>query len=233
MNPWLQSFLDTFFPNQCIICNTPHEHNLCPNCLTHTPQEPKLLHSPSNTLFRIPLTTQTESLPERSNLKACLVATPFQNTAIRKSIHGFKYKNLPQLSYPLSRILLTTLSHHLIPTSETPILCPIPLHPKRYKFRGYNQTELLGTHLSQDLGFPLYTDLTRVKHTQQQMRNQHRTERLENMKDAFDCQNPAEDSSRPIILIDDVTTTLSTLEESAKALSRAGFINIYALVIAH
>ncbi len=232
MNPWIESFLETFFPNQCLLCSAPHPENLCDQCLMTIPQIPTVLTSSDNQLFRIPFTTKSEQLPKGSALQACLVASEFKDTSLRHLIHGFKYKNLPQLSYPLSRILLQSLSHHIIPTNQTPFLCPVPLHPNRHKFRGYNQAELLADHLSKDLHFPLYTDLVRIKHTRQQMRNQHRTDRIQNMTDAFQAK-PTPSTNRPIILVDDVTTTLSTLEESAKALSQAGFKEIYAVVIAH
>lgn len=234
MKSFFEPLLDTLFPNQCVLCERPDLNNLCSSCLAQSPQTPVLFTSDSNALFRIPSETSAEVLPSSSALQAILVSTAFQHLSIKRLIHSFKYKNLPQLSYPLSRILLKTYTHHIIPSQpSSPLLCPIPLHSRRKAFRGYNQAELLSDHLKQDLSLTTYSGLVRIKHTPQQMKNEHRTDRINNMRNAFQANIKPNNPVQPIILIDDVTTTLSTLEESAKALRKAGFQNIYGLVLAH
>jgi ComF family protein len=117
-------------------------------------------------------------------------------------------------------------------TLNSPLICPIPLHKNRLAFRGYNQAELLSRPLAQALNIETYTELYRIIETPQQMRIQNKQERISNMLNAFKA-NSSHSSFQPILLIDDVTTTLSTLQAAAKALQRQGFINIHALVLAH
>jgi ComF family protein len=160
-----------------------------------------------------------------------LTCTPFNDPIIRKSIHYLKYKNIPQIAEPLGAIMLRTLTQHIRLKSNI-ILCPIPLHNKRLQFRGYNQSVLLAQYLADKLKLPLYLDLQRIRDTPQQMRIKDRQDRIENVIDSFEAYSRAPKNST-IIIIDDVTTTLSTIEEAAKSLYKQGFCDIHALVLAH
>ena len=231
----LSHILDLLIPPQCINCKSLAPHNLCDICLDGLPRKiiVTLPQKPQPTYFFKYTSphiseTRTHNYP---HLKTVISLTPFQDKGIRQIIHRFKYLNIHSLSYPLSRILLLNLSH-LLQSREPFVVCPIPLHPKRQKFRGYNQSQLLAHHLSQDFNIPIYRDLIRIRHTLPQMSFPHPEQRKKNISQAFSC--PAKNSDIPstILLIDDVTTTLSTLSEAATALHRAGFTDIYAITIA-
>jgi len=226
--------LDTFLANQCIICQQINAVNLCDNCITSIPSQPILWlkeNTQTNGIFAPKAKTRIETLSKDNNIQAILSCTDFKHKIIKKSIHYLKYKNLPQLANPLASIMLRTLSQHLKNTSNL-ILCPVPLHNGRLKFRGYNQADLLAKYLHTKLKLPLYLDLERIRNTPQQMRIQNRQARINNMDNAFEAHKKNTTQSK-IILIDDVTTTLSTIQEAAKALSKQGFTDIYALILAH
>lgn len=138
-------------------------------------------------------------------------------------------------------------------------LVPVPLHFLRKWQRGYNQAELLANQVSQKSGVSVSNLLKRIKNTPQQAKL-NRERRLENISGAFrinqkklhEIRNKSQQRLTPtsplkgvsnklqttdyqlptIILIDDVASTLSTLEECAKELKRCGFDEVWGLVIA-
>ena len=100
------------------------------------------------------------------------------------------------------------------------IIIPIPLHKRRQRERGFNQAEELGKVLSPLLKIPMKNDvLFRQKYTKPQARL--KTGREENIKNAFIVNTNESIIGKKIILIDDVATSLSTLEEAAKYLKMA------------
>ncbi len=118
-------------------------------------------------------------------------------------------------------------------------IIPVPLHRRRLRFRGFNQSELLAQILSQTLtpglDVPLYTEvLIRTRFTKPQMKTDSREERLSNLKNAFAIQ----ETSTPILkgkslwLIDDVATTGTTLEECATVLKQHGATAVFGIVLA-
>lgn len=221
-------------PNQCIICHTLSDDNLCDQCILKIPHKPKLWinkHIDHPPLFRPTAFTEIQYPLDNSHLITVLSCTLFNNPIIRKSIHYLKYKNLPQLARPLSSIMLRAITQAISLQSHI-ILCPIPLHHKRLQFRTYNQSDLLTQYISHQLRLPLYTDLERIKNTPQQMKIHDKQERIDNVKEAFIAHSqPNQDDI--IILVDDVTTTLSTINEAASALYKKGFRNIHAVILAH
>ena len=235
MQDFLQkTVLDFFLPNQCVICKSINKFNLCSKCLSSIPNSPTMWirgNQSSQNLF-IPK-SKTIIQPLRENyLDNILSCTYFKNNIIRKSIHYLKYKNLPQISSPLASIMLRTLSQHLR-IRDNIILCPVPLHSNRLKFRGYNQSLLLAEYLESKLHIPIYDGLYRIRDTPNQMKISDKSTRIKNMNNAFEVKYNLPINKANIILIDDVTTTLSTINQAAKAFQKQSYNSINALVLAH
>ncbi|MGA1050369.1 MAG: ComF family protein [Minisyncoccia bacterium] len=228
--------LDLLLPNQCIICQRLNDCNICSNCLASIPNTPNLWlkeQAYSQSIFHPKLNTRIQTpILKDSYLDSILTCVDFKNNIIKKSIHYLKYKNLPQLSQPLGSIMLRTLSQNLR-IKDNVILCPIPLHPVRLNLRGYNQALLLAQYLEDKLRLPIYKGLHRVRNTPNQMKLSDKHARIINMHNAFKSTQKASPTLTNIILIDDVTTTLSTIQQAAKALKTQGFTSIHALVLAH
>lgn len=109
-------------------------------------------------------------------------------------------------------------------------IVPVPLHPKRFKERGYNQSELIASDISSIINVPLRTDiLSRIKYAEKQSLV-HGYKKLHNVKNAFSCTEHIDGKS--IILFDDICTTGLTLRACAKVLHDAGAKNICALTFA-
>ena len=115
-------------------------------------------------------------------------------------------------------------------------MIPVPLYRRNEKARGYNQAELLAGGLSRHTGLAMVPLLVRTRNTRSQYRL-NREERHDNVRSAFEIHPFAAKRMEAIkgssfLLIDDICTTASTLEECAKALRRAGVKSVKALVLA-
>ena len=111
---------------------------------------------------------------------------------------------------------------------------PVPLHPSRLAWRGFDQTRLLCDAAGRAWGIPVVDALRRVKDRQPQARL-HREARRENVRGAFEARAAAASilRDRPILLVDDVATTGSTLLEAASAAESAGASWILSLAATH
>lgn len=127
------------------------------------------------------------------------------------------------------------------------VIVPIPMHWKKRAARGYNQSELLAVRISRLTGIPCDRKLLRcVRYTGVQ-KELGREERLRNLRGSFEVRFPAEGLCRPerrndppdagqrmparVLLIDDVYTTGSTMDEAARALRAAGVRQIFFLML--
>lgn len=110
------------------------------------------------------------------------------------------------------------------------IIVPVPLHPKREKWRGFNQSALLSKILAQKLGLEYQEALKRIRHTKPQVKLSA-WERKKNIKNAFSLTRPYTLDAN-ILLVDDVWTTGSTLKECCYVLKRNGAQKIWAITLA-
>lgn len=111
-------------------------------------------------------------------------------------------------------------------------LVPIPLHRHRLMERGYNQTELLCTAFSRKISIPVKKNLLIKRKKTDAQAGLDRSKRLVNIKGAFSCPGRFPKGAR-LLLVDDVCTTGSTLNECAQVLKKAGATHVYGFVIAH
>ena len=152
-----------------------------------------------------------------------------ENSTIKKALQTFKYKYAEELAKDLVSIFFKQTENFF---DDIDIILPIPLHYKRQKERGFNQAELLAEELAKN--YNKATDLSvmkRIKHTKQQAKLK-KEQRTENVKDAFLCLKPDFVNAKNILLVDDVLTTGSTINECAKPLFSAGAKNVKAWVVA-
>ena len=109
------------------------------------------------------------------------------------------------------------------------VLVPVPLHRKRWRERGYNQSALLAQELGRLSGFPVVEDcLVRHSYTPPQARSAGVSERRKNVADAFSCLDSRLEGKQ-VVLIDDVSTSGATLNACAKVLKAAGAATIWGL----
>ena len=112
------------------------------------------------------------------------------------------------------------------------VVMPVPLHAKRLRKRGFNQSLLLARHIATELALELdFRALKRIRHTQPQT-GLKSDERRKNVRRAFAFDERKGIKGRTVILVDDVATTGNTLNECARVLKRAGCEHVLGLVLA-
>jgi len=158
------------------------------------------------------------------------IRSPFAfEGVIRRAVHELKYRNLRALVPLLSGMLYGYLVANPLPAD---VLVPVPLHPKRLRERGYNQSALLAEELGRLCVLPVAANgLLRRHYTGPQARSAGISERQKNVAGAFACSDERFRGQR-VLLIDDVSTSGATLNACAGALKAAGATQVWGLTVA-
>ena len=206
-------------PPVCPVCCTPldisQENHLCEDCLRKRPRY------------------------------AATHACYHYDGAIKDAIHQFKYGSKSFMSVSLGP-LLAGFAENVARTAFQPeneangwfrksaqlVIMPVPLHPRRLRERGFNQSLLLAKHVAARLGAELdFMSLRRVKYTTPQT-GLGKEERRRNVSRAFEVANSQTVKGKTVLLVDDVATTGNTVNECARILKRSGCKEVSCLVLA-
>lgn len=211
-----ETFLDLLFPSFCLSCG--HIGNyLCRKCYSSIYFYP----------FPPPLNLEPNYLDK-------LIVLTHYNSPLKKLIVAYKYQK--------GKILVKTLTEliwHSIILERVDLLTFIPLHPKKENLRGFNQTQLLAENLAQKLNTPCQNILIKTKHHRAQAETNSKSERQNNILNTFTIDPKFEkflQTNKPpnsVLIIDDVITTGSTLNEVAKILKSIGINQVYGFALAH
>jgi competence protein ComFC len=174
-----------------------------------------------------------------------VVSAEYQENGLDRLIHFYKYCFVENLHQPLGEIIIRSIFRHSLPLPNA--IIPVPLHKRRLRWRGFNQSELLADYISLNLTpgleIPVLKDsLIRKKYTAPQMEIKKYTERRKNMQNAFTInplKSPADSveqfsriKNKIVLLVDDVATTGATLNECARILKQFGAKKVFAVVLA-
>lgn len=234
----LRTVLDFLFPSSCLGCGKEGGF-LCAACLrsiaVNDVQVCPVCKKPS-----LRGRTHGGRCADQTALSGLIVAARYAgNPLLDKAIAQLKYRSARELQEPLGMLISDVMLRNFSPDKDV-LVVPIPLHASRKRWRGFNQAEALANEIGKVLGIPVVNLLRRQKKTRQQAKLS-RSERLENVKDAFELIDQGEIPPTPfekggvqkrILLIDDVASTLATLEEAAKVLKDAGYRDITGAVLA-
>lgn len=146
---------------------------------------------------------------------------------VNEAIYAYKYHGLECYGSIFGAEMAKEFQKFLV-DRKTEVLIPIPLYWKRYWERGYNQAEVLARRLGELTGIPVDDVLQRTKATNPQKQLDDK-ERRKNIQGAFSLKR--EISYRTAVVIDDIYTTGSTLDEAARVLKKAGVGKVYFLTI--
>jgi competence protein ComFC len=218
--------LDVFFPRWCVSCGKEGEL-ICDKCR-------------SRMVRLVPPLCPKCGRPQASGVlcPSCVgwnssidgIRSPFRFEGVaRHAVHQLKYRNLRILARPLAGMMSEYLVRTPVPSD---MLVPVPLHPRRLRERGYNQSGLLADALGRLTSMPVIQDgLVRAKYTPPQARTPSVERRRANLDGAFASVSQCF-KDRRVLLVDDVATSAATLEACAVALKSAGAASVWGLVLA-
>lgn len=231
----IKKVINEFFPSnmKCILCGEELSQNtlysICDDCMSSLPFNDGHVclrcDRPLNNMGNYCTNCKNGKLYFKRNKSLFLYKSPI-NTVIRK----LKYDNKKYLSDTFSNMIageVSKMEHHF------DVVVPVPLFPKRQKKRGYNQSELLCEALKTKLNMNVDTTLLlKIRNTRTQA-NLTRIERMENLDSAFMVSNKKAVKGKTILIVDDVFTTGTTINECAKTLVEAGAKAVYSVTLAH
>ena len=150
---------------------------------------------------------------------------------VRHVMLNFKYGRQIHLRHLVARWLVAALDDERLRERPFDAIVPVPLHPAKQRERGFNQAALLAEWLSTHMALTVRPVLQRVRFTTTQTAFD-RSERMQNLRNAFRLRKNADVRKSRVLLIDDVLTTGSTLSECARVLKEAGAQSVYAATAA-
>ena len=227
------ALLDLLFPPRCVGCGRV-DHLLCPDCRRSIEK----LKDPRCPLCARPVAASKNASPsERKSACTLCSRQPLRldgttsaavfDGVMRQAVHALKYRGCTQLASPLAEFLVDAWNRA---GYDADFIIPVPLHPRRLKERGYNQSILLATEFARRVDMPVRTDmLVRTRRTEAQTQL-GAAERRSNVAGAFATRGSAV-SGHSVLLIDDVCTTGSTLQACADALRDAGAKRVFGLTL--
>ncbi len=166
----------------------------------------------------------------------------YNDPLVKKAIWSLKFRKKKRLAKIFAQILYDRLLEELVDLErlknfKNPLLIAIPISKKRFRERGFNQCDLIARELcrlNDNQSFRWEKgNLVKIKDTPHQSRAKSKKERRENLKNCFAIKNPQKILGRNIILLDDITTTGTTLNEAQKILKENRAKKIIYLTIAH
>lgn len=220
---WPDRGLAVIYPRWCPTCGDWlwAGGSVCPACFDDL-ERTQALHRPEAGLLRLRM-----GYPVFDH--ACAALEFQQGGGVQRLIHSMKYEQRPDLARYLGRLLGREIkADDWWRGYES--LVPVPLHPSRYRQRGYNQSERFAQGLHSELKLPVRQDLVRrIRNTRSQT-GLSREQREANVTDAFEARPTA--AGRRLLLVDDVVTTGATLLSLASSLRRVGVGRLGLLVLA-
>lgn len=225
---YFKSFLDIFFPRLCLNCGGSllDEEGICRRCLDFKKNPPPYCRRCGR---HIDIFFQDRLCPrcKKGNFYFDKAFSPFIfESPLSEVIYLYKYRGYHFLGKLLAEKMAEVVKDFFPDIEDYEGVTFVPLHKRKYRQRGYNQTYILASFFSDFFGLPLYDFLGVRSYKPSQTRLKF-PERLRNVEGNFYIK------SRPlierVILIDDVLTTGSTFSECARVLKEGGVKYILAL----
>lgn len=208
----IEDFFNLFYPKLCAACGAhllQQEELVCTQCLYNLPK---------TNYHRIEENPVEQVFWGRAEIAAATAYFFFEkDSRFAKIIHQLKYRGMKEIGIEMGRIFGAELKE-TSRFNEVDLIIPVPLHWKKQKKRGYNQSELIASGIAESMGKPIDTDiLYRAVETETQTRKS-RYRRWENVENIFRVRSADKITGKHILLVDDVITTGSTLESCATTL---------------
>lgn len=215
-----------FFPNLCAGCRRPlmrGEKVICTLCLFHLPKT-YFHHDPDNPLTRV--------FWGRVNLEGVAAYVYFQKgSAVQHLLHQLKYKGRKEVGFQLGKLYGSELNMAEM-FKNVEIIIPVPLHPRKQRKRGFNQSQVFAEGLASVMQIRLETRVLYRKVYSQTQTRKARYNRWENVENIFSLKNADRIRGKHILLVDDVITTGATTEACVQALQEVPGVRVSIAAIA-
>ncbi len=224
MEKFNDKVLGFLFPIRCTGCEV-EGSILCPSCLPNLARlEPPYCRICAGTTDGRPVCEECQAAP----FPIDGIRAPYlMEDPLRSAIHKLKYEDLRAAAPTLGRLLGDWLQTKDMPGD---CLTPVPLHPRRMRGRGYNQSALLAGQVSRISGLPVRDLLKRTRDTPPQANLGGRSQRQDNVEDSFICKEDVRGAK--VVLVDDVVTSGSTMAACAQALKKRGAASVWGIALA-
>jgi len=205
-------FLSLIFPDLCQVCGNSlfrGERIICLKCMHHLPRA-RFSDDPRNPAAQV----FWGRVPARAVIIAFLYN---KGNAVQKLVHQFKYRGVKEIGLFLGEELGKEFLKNRY-TKDIDLIIPVPLHRKKQKKRGFNQSEIIGKGVSAVIHAELNTSILLRRSFSATQTRKSKYQRWENVEHIFYLRDPGMIKNRHILLIDDVITTGATMEACAQAL---------------
>ncbi len=223
----LSDFVGLVYPVCCAGCKNvlnKGEQYVCTKCLYSLP-ETDFYQYDDNPVAKL--------FWGRVDVKHAISGFHFHKGGVLQALlHHLKYKGVKEIGYylgmQLGKLLLKTTYY-----KEFDFIVPVPLHEKRFKMRGYNQSEWIGKGISSILSIPVdTTTVVRSIETKTQTKK-NREDRWKNVADVFEITEDEALFGKHILLVDDVVTTGATLDACAQEIHNVENVKISIATLAY
>lgn len=199
---FINSALDFFFPPICGMCGEINENYICNNCYENIKKIKKCVINEYN----------------NRNFSKHLYIFRYEGI-IRNKIIEYKFEDKGYLYKMFAKIILSDKKTCNF-IKKYDVIIPVPISKKRKKKRGYNQSELVANELAQKLNQDIWTDIIIKKKDNKPQSELNKLERIKNVEDIYEINKPIEVKNKKVLLLDDIYTTGSTVNEIARKLKQ-------------
>ncbi len=212
-----EKFLNLIFPNVCGFCNKINSNSLCKNC--------------ELSLSKYEISCIKDYTRDKQKYFDYLYCALKYENYVRETLIKYKFNENSYLYKTFSKIIIKNEKIYRF-LKLYDIIIAVPMHKLKKSVRGYNQSELIARKIARDMEIYFEKDvLIKVKNTNVQS-TLTKTRRAKNVKGAFFVTDNTIIEGKKIILIDDIYTTGSTVNECSKLLKKAGAKEICVVTIA-
>ena len=213
-------FLNLIYPNCCIACDEKlisGEKRICTGCLADMPKT-RFDDFTDNEVARL--------FWGKVKVEAAIgLFHFFKGSKYRSMMHKLKYKGEKEIGIDLGRMIGFEMKDSVFENVD--MIVPVPLHSKRLRMRGYNQSEFIANGIGQILEKPVYPNLLKRNVYNISQTGKGRTDRWQNVKGIFELTDADFISGKNVLIVDDIITTGSTLEACILTMEKKVKCNIY------
>lgn len=223
---YLKDFIGLIYPELCLCCfeQNPQKSSIfCFDCNIDMPYTDQFIVADNR--FK-------DIFYGRIDLRfAASYIYSYKGSNAQKMLYALKYQKKNEVAIEIGKIMGEKINEHWA-TTELDMIIPIPLHPKKEAWRGYNQSMELAKGLQKTTGIAINTRaVKKITHTDSQT-SKGRAQRLQNVSESFIINDISDIQGKHILIVDDVVTTGATLEVCALICKKAKAASISMATIA-